>query len=202
MNPDSFTNRAREAISAALEAASCRQHPEITPPVVALALLEPEDGYVAAVLKHVGSKRSDVMADLDGLLKSTPRVSGTRPQMSSGLADVVDEASRLAKKRGDTFVSVEQLLLGILSKGDAPLVAALGHRGLTRAAVERAIDAVRGKQPIQSESPEAQFEVLEKYTRDLTKLARDGKLDVVIGRNDEIRRVVQVLSRRTKNNPV
>src|SRR5262245_34113708 len=148
MNADTFTNRAREAISAALEAATSRQHPEITPTHLALALIEPEDGYVAAVLKHLGARRADVLADLEGLLKATPRVSGTRPQMSSGLADVVDEASRLSKKRGDTFVSVEQLLLGILAKGGAPLTAALGHRGLTKAAVERAIDAVRGKQPI------------------------------------------------------
>jgi ATP-dependent Clp protease ATP-binding subunit ClpB len=199
---DSFTQRAREALGSAVELATSRQHPEVTPVHLALALLEPEDGYVAAVLEHVHAKRADVHADLEGLLKGAPRVSGASPSMSSALGSVLDEASRLAKKRGDTFVSVELLLQAILLKGDAPLVAALGHRGLTPAAVEHAIEAVRGSAPIGSETPETAFEVLDKYTRDLTKLARDGKLDVVIGRNDEIRRVVQVLSRRTKNNPV
>jgi ATP-dependent Clp protease ATP-binding subunit ClpB len=97
---------------------------------------------------------------------------------------------------------VELLLLAVLSKGDDPLIAVLGHRGLTRGAVEAAIEAVRGDQKVEGDAPESGFQVLERFTRDLTKLARDGKLDVVIGRNEEIRRVVQVLSRRTKNNPV
>ncbi|HZL99643.1 MAG TPA: AAA family ATPase [Planctomycetota bacterium] len=202
MNPETFTNRAREAISAALELTRARRHPEVTPAHLALALVEPDDGYVAAVLRHVGAKRSDLLADLEGLLKSSSRVSGATPALSPALAGVLDEASALAKQRGDSHVSVELLLLAILARGDAPLVAALGHRGLTRAAVELAIDAVRAGKPVQSENPETAFEALEKYTRDLTALARDGKLDVVIGRNDEIRRVVQVLSRRTKNNPV
>jgi len=199
---DNFTQRTREALAAAVEMATERKHPEVTPTHVALALIEPEDGYIAAVLARVNARRADVLADLAGLLKGAPRVSGPSPGMSAVLASVLDEAARLAKQRGDSFISVELLLLALLNKGDAPLVAALGHRGLTPAAVEHAIDTVRGSQPVQSETPEATFEVLDKYTRDLTKLARDGKLDVVIGRNDEIRRVVQVLSRRTKNNPV
>jgi ATP-dependent Clp protease ATP-binding subunit ClpB len=157
---------------------------------------------VAAVLRHLGVARQDVLADLEGLLKSTPRVSGASPGLSSDLAAVIDEASRLARRRSDAYLSVEILLAALLEKGDAPLVAALGHRGLTKAAVEQAVTAVRGSEPVSSETPEASFEVLDRYTRDLTRLARDGKLDVVIGRNDEIRRVVQVLSRRTKNNPV
>jgi len=202
MNPDAFTNRAREAISAALETARARRHPEITPTHLSLALVEPDDGYVAAVLRHVGAKKADVLADLEGLLKSTARVSGASPAMSHALVSVLDEASSLAKARSDSHVSVEILMLSILLKGDAPLVAALGHRGLTRGAVELAIEAVRAGRPVEGENPETAFEALEKYTRDLTELAREGKLDVVIGRNDEIRRVVQVLSRRTKNNPV
>ena len=202
MNPETFTNRAREAISAALDAARARRHPEVTPTHLALALIEPDDGYVAAVLHHVGAKKAEVQADLEGLLKSNARVSGAEPALARAFAGVLDEASALAKARGDSHVSVEILLLAILSKGDAPLVAALGHRGLTKAALELAIEAVRGGQPVEDDNPETAFEALEKYTRDLTALARDGKLDVVIGRNDEIRRVIQVLSRRTKNNPV
>ena len=202
MNADTFTNRAREAISAAVQSATAQQHPEVTPSHLALALLEPEDGYVAAVLKHVDAKRADMTADLNGLLKDAPRVTGTKPAMAASLAAVLEEADAISKQRGDSYISVDVLLLALLAKGDAPLVAALGHRGLTPAAVEHAITAVRGDKPVESESPESAFEVLDKYTRDLTKLARDGKLDVVIGRNEEIRRVVQVLSRRTKNNPV
>ncbi len=202
MNPESFTLRSREALSAAAELAAGRRHPQVEPAHLALALLEPQDGYVAAVLQHVGAKRAEVLADLEGLLKGTPRVSGAQPAPSAALLAVLDAAQKQAKKRGDSHVSVELLLLALLAAGDAPLVAALGHRGLTRAAVESAIEAVRGGETVQGESPESGFEVLEKYTRDLTQLARDGKLDVVIGRSDEIRRVVQVLSRRTKNNPV
>jgi ATP-dependent Clp protease ATP-binding subunit ClpB len=202
MNADTFTNRAREAVSSAAQSATAEQHPEVTPTHLAAALVAPDDGYVAAVMQHVGARPADLVADLGGLLKDLPRVSGANPAMSSGLAAVLGQADALAKARGDTYISVDVLLAALLDKGDAPLIAALGHRGLTPAAVEHAITAVRGDKPVHSESPEASFEVLDKYARDLTKLARDGKLDVVIGRSEEIRRVVQVLSRRTKNNPV
>ncbi len=203
MNPELFTQRAREALSGAAQTATTRRHPEVTPAHLVLALLEPDDGFVAAVLAHVGARRDDVRADCEGLLKGTPRVSGAQSALSASLAAVLEEAQALARKRGDTHVSVELLLLAVLSGDADPLLAALGHRGLTRIAAERAIEAMRapgGK--VEGESPESGFQVLERFTRDLTRMARDGRLDVVIGRNDEIRRVLQVLSRRTKNNPV
>ena len=203
MNLEAFTQRAREALAAAAQLATSRRHPEATPAHLVLALLEPQDGFVRAVLQHAGASLEDVRADCEGLLKGLPRVSGAQPSLSAALARVLDEAQAQARKRGDTHVSVELLLLAVLLHGDGPLVAALDHRGLTRGAVERAIEAVRGTGgKVEGESPESGFQVLERFTRDLTKLARDGKLDAVIGRNDEIRRVVQVLSRRTKNNPV
>jgi ATP-dependent Clp protease ATP-binding subunit ClpB len=202
MSSDAFTERARAALSAAVDLARARQHPEVSPAHLAHALVSPEDGYVAAVLRHAGASRETVLADVEAQLEGLPRVSGGSPGMSDKLAEVLDEASRLGKARGDAFLSVEILLLAILARGDAPLTAALGHRGLTPAAVEAGIADVRGGKSVQSEAPETAFETLDKYTRDLTKLARDGRLDVVIGRHDEIRRVVQVLSRRTKNNPV
>jgi ATP-dependent Clp protease ATP-binding subunit ClpB len=203
MNLERFTQRAREALASAARMAATRRHPEAAPAHLVLALLEPDDGFVAAVLGHVGARREDLRADCEGLLKGTPRVTGSQPALSAALAAVLEEAQSQADGRGDTHVSVEVLLLAVLARGDDALVAALGHRGLTRAAVERAIEAVRGKAgKVEGESPESGFQVLERFTRDLTRLARDGKLDVVIGRNDEIRRVVQVLSRRTKNNPV
>ncbi len=202
MPQDQFTNRAREALGAAVQTATGRGHPEVTPTHVALAVLTPEDGFAAAILDHVGAQRRDVLADLEGLLKSTPVVTGTQPAMSSALARMLETAGTLGKQRGDSFISVDVLLLAILKEGDAPLVAALGHRGLTPKAVEHALDAVRGGRAVESDVPETTFEVLDRYTRDLTRLAKDGKLDPVIGRHEEIRRVVQVLSRRTKNNPV
>ena len=206
---DRFTQNARQALAQAVQAANAGQHPEVTPTHLALALVQQsvqqsdqEGGYIGAILSHVGADVGTLRADLQGLLKSLPRQSGAQPAMSSSLAATLEEAHQLASKRGDQFISVDVLLLAILAKGDAPLVAALGHRGLTRAAIRHALDAVRGGKTVESEHPEATFEVLERFTRDLTQLARDGKLDAVIGRNDEIRRVVQVLSRRTKNNPV
>jgi ATP-dependent Clp protease ATP-binding subunit ClpB len=202
MPADAFTQRARDVLSAAVDLARSRQHPEVSPAHLAHALVAPEDGYVAAVLRHAGAPRAQVLADIEGQLKGLPRVSGATPGMSAKLAEVLDEAGRLGKARGDSFLSVEILLLAVLARGDAPLTAALGHRGLTPAAVEAAIATVRDGRSVQSETPESAFETLDKYTRDLTKLARAGKLDVVIGRHDEVRRVVQVLSRRTKNNPV
>jgi ATP-dependent Clp protease ATP-binding subunit ClpB len=157
MNLETFTQRAREALSHAAQIATTRRHPEMTPAHLVMSLVEPQDGYVAAVLDHVGAKRADVLADMEGLLKSTPRVSGAQPALSGSLAAVIEEAESLAKKRGDSHVSVELLLLATLEKGDAPLVAALGHRGLTRAAVEHAIAAVRGDSKVQSDSPESSF---------------------------------------------
>jgi len=204
MSPDRFTVRARDALGAAVQLTTERGHAEVTPTHLTLALLEPADGYVNALLQRLGADRSEVMADLEGLLLSLPKVSGesSQPNMSRDLSEILEEASRLAKSRGDQFLSVDVLFLAVLSAAGGPLPAALDHRGLNKASVTEALDSVRAGRAIESESPESSYEVLDKYTRDLTRLARDGKLDVVIGRNDEIRRVIQVLSRRTKNNPV
>ena len=204
MSPDRFTVRARDALGAAVQLTTERGHAEVTPTHLTLALLEPADGYVNALLQRLGADRSEVMADLEGLLLSLPKVSGesAQPNMSRDLSEILEEASRLAKSRGDQFLSVDVLFLAVLSAAGGPLPAALDHRGLNKASVTEALDSVRAGRAIESESPESSYEVLDKYTRDLTRLARDGKLDVVIGRNDEIRRVIQVLSRRTKNNPV
>jgi ATP-dependent Clp protease ATP-binding subunit ClpB len=204
MSPDRFTDRAREALGTAVRITTERGHPEVNPTHLTLALLEPMDGYVTALLQSVGADRKEVIADLEGLLQSLPSVSGgnDQPGMTPDLSKILDEASRLATSRGDQFVSVDILFLAVLSAATGPLLVALDHRGLDKSTVAAALEAVRAGRSVESESPESSYEVLDKYTRDLTRLARDGKLDVVIGRNDEIRRVVQVLSRRTKNNPV
>ena len=203
MTPDRFTDRARQALTDAVQLAAGRGHPEVTPTHLLHALVTPEDGYVAALLDHVGADRGQVTADVEGLLADLPKVSGgQQPGIAQPLARLLDEASQLSRKRGDQYVSVDVLFVAALAVVDGPLLAALDHRGLNRAAVEGALDSVRGGRTVESESPESSFEVLDRFTRDLTRLAREGKLDVVIGRHDEIRRVVQVLSRRTKNNPV
>ena len=200
---DAFTQRAAEALSGAVQSASARQHPEVTPAHLLAALLAAEDGFVAALLQRLGVSRGDLVADAEGLLKSLPKVKGGgQPAVSQGIARILDAASHLARERGDRYVSVDILLLALVRGADGPLAVALDHRGLEADAVLEALEQVRGGQAVESENPEASTEVLEKYTRDLTELARKGRLDVVIGRNDEIRRVVQVLSRRTKNNPV
>ncbi len=201
---DRFTDRAREALGAAVRLTSERGHPEVTPVHLTLALLEPDDGFVTGLLEHLGADRRAVLADVEGLLQDLPKVSGVdqQPGMSRDLARILDAAGKLASSRGDQFVSVDVLFLAILSTVSGPLLAALDHRGLSKDAVASALESVRGGKTVESESPESSYQVLDKYTRDLTRLAREGKLDVVIGRHDEIRRVVQVLSRRTKNNPV
>ncbi len=202
MNPDRYTQASRQALSDAVQSATAAKHPQVTGAHLAAALIDATDGYVAALLDHVDADRETVLADIAGQLKSLPTQSGAQPGMSSELAATLAEAERLATERGDSFISVDVLLVALLSKGDAALVAALGHRGLTPAALALALDAVRGGKNVENENPEASHKVLERFTRDLTALARAGKLDVVIGRNDEVRRVIQVLSRRRKNNPV
>jgi ATP-dependent Clp protease ATP-binding subunit ClpB len=202
---DRFTQRAQQALAAAVQLATRSGHPEITGTHLVHALLQPTDGYVATLLSRLGADREQLIADVTGLLRSLPVVSGDQkqdPGVSRELADTLKEASRLAAVRNDQFLSVDVLLLALLATVEGPLLAALVHRGLEPTAVADALESARAGQSVETDSPETSFEVLGKFTRDLTELARDGKLDVVIGRNDEIRRVVQVLSRRTKNNPV
>ena len=202
MPQDAYTQRAQQAIQAAMQTAVARSHPEIAPEHLLLALLEPTDGFVASLLERLAVSRSDLMADAEGLLKSQPKVAGTQPGMSHKLGKLLQAASALAAERGDSFVSVDVLLAALVRSADGPLAVALDHRGLSPEAVIGALDQVRAGKSVESDAPETTHEVLDKYTRDLTALARAGKLDVVIGRHEEIRRVVQVLSRRTKNNPV
>jgi ATP-dependent Clp protease ATP-binding subunit ClpB len=203
MTADAYTLRARQALTDAVALAAARQHPEVTPTHLASSLLEPDDGFVTALLERVGADRAELRKDVEGLLKSFPRVTGQQqPGLSDELAAVITEAGSHARNRKDRFVSVDVLFLALLIRTTGPLLAALDHRGVQRADLEAALDAVRAGRSIESEVPESSQDTLDKYTRDLTALARQGKLDVVIGRNEEVRRVIQVLSRRTKNNPV
>jgi len=169
-----------------------------------LALIEDREGVIPAVLEKIGVPTERLESDLHSIEEKLPRVAGasTQPAVSQGLNKVIDQAFREAANFKDEYVSTEHLLLGAAHlKGDA-VRDVLAAAGATHEAILQALTAVRGSQRVTDQNPEGKFQALEKYAKDLTELARRGKLDPVIGRDEEIRRVVQVLSRRTKNNPV
>jgi len=197
-----YTERARTALSAAQDLAQRRGHHEIKPQHLAKVLLEDPQGLTAAVLNKLEVDLSGLDADLDKDLDKLARSEGSTLSMSGSLASVIRESDRLADSWDDEYVSVEHLLLALVSKSDDLLKAHFKGRGLEPARLEAAVREARAGRRVSSENPESTFEALERYARDLTAEAKAGKLDPVIGRDEEIRRVVEVLSRRRKNNPV
>ena len=201
---DKFTVKSQQAIQQAQARAADFGNPELQPVHLLLALLEDREGVIPAVLEKIGVPIERLEHDLHGIEEKLPRVSGSaaQPGLSQTLNKALDQAFREAANFKDEYVSTEHLLLGIAHlKGDAARDA-LAAAGATHDAILKALTAVRGSQRVTDQNPEGKFQALEKYAKDLTDLARRGKLDPVIGRDEEIRRVVQVLSRRTKNNPV
>jgi ATP-dependent Clp protease ATP-binding subunit ClpB len=201
---DKFTVKSQEAIQQAQARAAELGNPELQPVHVLLALVEDREGVVPAVLEKIGVPIERLETELHQAEEKLPRVSGSsgQPGLSQALTRALEQAFKEASNFKDEYVSTEHLLLGITNlKGDAANNALAGA-GATRDAVLKALTAVRGSQRVTDQNPEGKFQALEKYAKDLTDLARRGKLDPVIGRDEEIRRVVQVLSRRTKNNPV
>ncbi len=191
-----LTTNANEALSAAVRDAAAHGHPHTEPAHLLKALAEQADTTTPALLEAAGASVSGAVAAADRLLAALPSVSGSSvstPQLSRGALAVLESARSLMASMGDTFVSTDHLLLALARTGDF---------GLDAAAIETAIPRLRGGRRVDSERPEVTFDALSKYGADLTAAARDGRLDPVIGRDSEIRRVVQVLSRRTKNNPV
>ena len=191
-----LTTKANEALAAATRAAAAHGHPHIEPAHVLKALAEQADTTTPALLEAAGTTVAGAVAAADRILAALPSVSGSSlptPQLSRGALAVLESARSLMASMGDTFISTDHLLLALARTGDF---------GLDAAAIEAAIPQLRGGRRVDSEQPEATFQALEKYGTDLTAAAREGRLDPVIGRDAEIRRVVQVLSRRTKNNPV
>jgi len=201
---EKLTVKTQQAIQEAQSRAAELSNPELQPVHLLLALIEDHEGVVPAVLEKIGVPTEHLESDLRGIEQKLPRVAGVaaQPSMSQGMNKVLEQAFREAANFKDEYVSTEHLLLGVAHlKGDAArdaLVAA----GATHEAILQALTAVRGSQRVTDQNPEEKFQALEKYAKDLTELARRGKLDPVIGRDEEIRRVIQVLSRRTKNNPV
>ncbi len=201
---DKFTVKSQQAIQQAQARAAEFGNPELQPVHLLLALLEDREGVIPAVLEKIGVPIERLEHELHGAEEKLPRVSGTseQPGLSQALNKALDQAFREAANFKDEYVSTEHLLLGVSNlKGDAARDA-LSEAGATHDAILKALTAVRGSQRVTDQNPEGKFQALEKYAKDLTELARRGKLDPVIGRDEEIRRVVQVLSRRTKNNPV
>ena len=200
-----LTDRAGVALSRAMDLAAERRNPEVTPEHLLAALLEDSpDGLVPGLLRRLDIEPAALKRQVDAALAALPvqRYSGEgRPPASRDLAKVLHAASDEGKKFGDEFLSVEHLVLALVS-GKTEAARVLRSAGVERSALESAIRSVRGSARVTSPTPESVYEPLEKYGRDLTALARADKLDPVIGRDDEIRRVMQILSRRTKNNPV
>jgi ATP-dependent Clp protease ATP-binding subunit ClpB len=204
MQPDRLTIRAQEAVAAAARTAEERRNPQVTPDHLLAGLLTDGEGIVVSVLRKLGADAAVVRRGVDAALDVLPIVQsadGGEAGPSGELAAVLRTADAEARKLGDDYVSTEHLLLALSAQagraGDA-----LRAAGATRERLLAAITEVRGPHRVSDQNPEERFQALERFGRDLTAEARDGKLDPVIGRDDEIRRVMQVLSRRTKNNPV
>jgi ATP-dependent Clp protease ATP-binding subunit ClpB len=205
MRIDKFTHKGQEAILEAQNLAQQYQHPAIEPEHLLQALIVQEGGVVPSVLKRIGIDPGMLQNSLTQALNRMPKATGSSVQvgMSRGLADVIQEAESIASAMKDDFTSTEHLLMAMTQpKAPASVRDLLARHGVDYNSVMQALASVRGSQRVTSQDPEAQYEALTKYGRDLTEEARKGKLDPVIGRDEEIRRVIQILSRRTKNNPV
>jgi ATP-dependent Clp protease ATP-binding subunit ClpB len=201
---EKLTVKSQEAIQAAASLAAENGNPEVLPMHLLAALLEDREGVVLPVLEGAGVRVQQLLAGANSAIAKLPKVSGSnaQPAMATSLQKILDRASKEADSFKDDFISTEHLLLALTeAKGD-PTRDALAALGATHDAVLKALSAVRGSQRVTDQNPEGKFQALTKYGKDLTDLARKGKLDPVIGRDEEIRRVIQVLARRTKNNPV
>src|ERR671915_422876 len=198
MQADRFTVKCQEALAAAQRLAGARRNPEVAPPHLLLALLEQEGGIVVPVLRRANAEPERVRRRANEAADLLPTVTGeapATPALGTPLIDLLKRADDEARGMGDEYVSTEHLLLALAAD---PHVDA----GASREQLAEAVQAVRGPHRVTDQNPEEKYQALETYGRDLTEAAAEGKLDPVIGRDDEVRRVIQVLSRRTKNNPV
>jgi ATP-dependent Clp protease ATP-binding subunit ClpB len=203
---DKFTVKAQEAVQRANDLASEHGNPELLPLHLLAALLEDKEGIVPPVLEKVGVGAQAVLSDVYREIEKLPKVSGSgganQAQMSNALNQLLERAFKEAANFKDEYVSTEHLLLATTQQKKDAAAEILARHGATYDGILKALTSVRGSQKVTDQNPEAKYQALERYARDLTEQARRGKLDPVIGRDEEVRRVVQVLSRRTKNNPV
>jgi len=205
MRLDKLTLKSQEALHEAGELAAKRGNPQLTPEHLLAVLVEQEEGVVRPVLQKIGADPAAIGADLTRYFDGLPKVSGggvQQPGLSPAGRAVLDEAWSAAQKFKDEYLSTEHLLLGLARVRQCEASRILKKHGVDEEAILNALSQVRGTQRVTDENPEGKYQALKRYARDLTDLARAGKLDPVIGRDDEIRRLIQILSRRTKNNPV
>ena len=203
MRLDKLTIKAQEAMQAAQSLADQHEHQAVEPEHVLAALLQQREGVVAPILAKLGARADAVLRQVESDLARLPRVRGGGGQyLGDRLRAALERAQREAERLKDEYLSTEHLLIGIAHDRDGAAGKALAAAGVTPDAIYKALVDVRGSQRVTDPNPEDKYQALQRYSRDLTEAARKGKLDPVIGRDEEIRRVVQVLSRRTKNNPV
>ena len=205
MNLEKFTDRAKGFLQAAQTVAIRMNHQRITPSHLLKAMVEDPEGMASGLIARAGGNPRMVEGEVDASLARIPAVSGSGAQATPGLDNdavrVLDQAEQVADKAGDSYVTVERLLIALALAGTTDAGKALGVGQVTPAALNTAIEELRGGRKADTASAEEAYDAMEKYARDLTQAARDGKLDPVIGRDEEIRRTVQILARRTKNNP-
>ena len=202
MSPEKFTAKMQEAFNTSLDLASKANHSEITTEHFLLALLKQVDGLARPVLEGLGINPAQLEKQLEAELSRRATVhGGASPHLGADLRKMIDAAEGEMGKLKDEFLSAEHFLLAVLESG-TPAAAMLKNAGVNRQKLMQSLQGIRGNQRVTDQDPEGKYQTLEKYGRDLTELARKGKIDPVIGRDNEIRRTMQVLSRRTKNNPV
>jgi ATP-dependent Clp protease ATP-binding subunit ClpB len=201
---DKFTLKSQEAIQKSSSLANENGQPEVMPIHLLMALVEDKEGIILPLLQKVGIPTEQLLASARQAIAGLPKVSGatSEPGLSSNMQKVLQDASKEAEDFKDEYVSTEHLLLALAQIKKDPAQLLLASLGATREAILQGLTSVRGNQRVTDQSPEGKYQALDRYAKDLTELARRGKLDPVIGRDEEIRRVIQVLSRRTKNNPV
>lgn len=205
MQFDKFTVKSQEAVQGAQNLAQGKGHQEVQPEHLMKVLLDQPEGVVTPILQKMGVNPAQLRQEMDALLTKLPQVSGggyTQAYAGKRLQALLDRAFKVAGEMQDEYVSLEHLVLAVLDDKDSPAAQAFKRKGVSREAFLQALVAIRGNQRVTDPNPEEKYQALEKYARNLTDVARQGKLDPVIGRDDEVRRVIQVLSRRTKNNPV
>ncbi len=200
---DKLTLKSQEALQSALELASERHNPEISPEHLLAALLEQDEGVVRPVLQKIGANPEVIRQEVEKALENRPHVTGgAMPTLSNSSRAVLDEGWSAAQRFKDEYLSTEHILLGLARVAQCDSSGILKKHGADEETILNALTAVRGTQRVTDAQPEGKYQALKRYARDLTDLGRQGKLDPVIGRDNEIRRLIQILSRRTKNNPV
>ncbi len=200
MDPNKWTLKTQEAVAASIDRAKHDSHPEVSPDHLLLALLGQAEGVVLPILSKLGIQPAALKTELEAALADLPKAYGSEARFSKQFSRVMDDADAVRADLNDDYLSTEHLLLGLANPDPGGATAA--RLNLRREDLLAALQEIRGSHRVTSQNPEDQFQALDKYGQDITAAARSGKLDPVIGRDDEIRRVVQVLSRRTKNNPV